>query len=268
MTRLFDHFVITRFNVRMPWLSRFQAETRFCSPEWIRGRIELFDKYCFPSVAGQTCQKFRWLVYFDVDSPDFLREAIQLWQRCECFQPEYVDGFDLAQVRQTLRQLSNPSNTHILTTRLDSDDMLADNFVQAAQAAAQSVDHGFINMLHGFQLYGRHAFTVSHERNPFISLMEPIDTLATVVDGAHGDAHLHAQVIDVTEGRSWAQVIHGGNVANELDSRRERYPLWLAARGFSPMREIWSNLPRRVRMEELAADTSWAMRKLRKRIIP
>src|SRR5688572_28934565 len=59
-------FVVTLFNVK-----NFLDGTRD-NEEWIKwtiDRIEIFKKYCLPSVQNQTAQSFKWLLYFDSSTP-------------------------------------------------------------------------------------------------------------------------------------------------------------------------------------------------------
>lgn len=68
----FEHYILTRFN-----LSFFEGvDQASCSHEYLQYRFELFEKYCMPSMMGQTCQNFKWLVLFDINTPDEFKERI------------------------------------------------------------------------------------------------------------------------------------------------------------------------------------------------
>jgi len=66
----FEHFLLTRFNVRPDAVSPPPTE------EWLRHRLELFRRYALPSVAKQTVNPHQWLVLCDGGSPDWLRREL------------------------------------------------------------------------------------------------------------------------------------------------------------------------------------------------
>lgn len=47
------HYLLTRFNLAL-WQEDKNGQT-IDREEWIRKRLKLFETYCLPSVAGQTC---------------------------------------------------------------------------------------------------------------------------------------------------------------------------------------------------------------------
>jgi hypothetical protein len=80
--RDFDHFLLTRFNVRI--------EER-ASEGWLRHRLRYFEALCRASVVSQTEPSFTWLVYFDADrDPWFQTEIDRLSEGA--FEPIWVDG--------------------------------------------------------------------------------------------------------------------------------------------------------------------------------
>jgi hypothetical protein len=60
------HFVLTRFNVRMP-IYQHPDES------WLPERVRLFEQYCLPSFEAQTNTNFTWLIFADAQSPSWLR---------------------------------------------------------------------------------------------------------------------------------------------------------------------------------------------------
>jgi hypothetical protein len=50
---MFQHFVITRFNLRKKdWQT--SKKTQVLTDIWMEGRLELFEYYCFSSLKAQT----------------------------------------------------------------------------------------------------------------------------------------------------------------------------------------------------------------------
>ena len=61
----FAHFLITRFNISTP----FTGNTPILTDAWLTKRFELFEQFCFPSVAGQTNNNFQWIILFHPETP-------------------------------------------------------------------------------------------------------------------------------------------------------------------------------------------------------
>ncbi|MFU8764585.1 MAG: glycosyltransferase, partial [Haliea sp.] len=90
---MFDHFLITRFNLRNPRWTSSRSQHPALSEAWLQDRFDLFEQYCLPGVAAQSAAGFTWLVYFDVETPAQWLPRIQGYQRdCPQFQPVFVDG--------------------------------------------------------------------------------------------------------------------------------------------------------------------------------
>lgn len=81
------HYLLTRFNLAL-WQEDKNGQT-IDRGEWIRKRLKLFETYCLPSVAGQTCQEFRWILLVDADTPANLRERIKTYRNV-CAQMKFV----------------------------------------------------------------------------------------------------------------------------------------------------------------------------------
>lgn len=77
----FEHYIITRFNLPI-----FQPKVggrtfTSCSEEYLQYRFQLFERYCMPSVINQSCQNFKWLVLFDVNTPEPYKQKAALWHK-------------------------------------------------------------------------------------------------------------------------------------------------------------------------------------------
>ena len=69
-----QHFILTRFNLRIWRQDKHGSAVR--TREWLEHRFGLFEKYCLPSIANQTCKDFEWVVLFDDKTPDEFRNRI------------------------------------------------------------------------------------------------------------------------------------------------------------------------------------------------
>ena len=77
MKKQYLHFVITRFNIPARYAGRRNPAVAAIDPKtdeaYLDGRMALFEKYTFPSLAGQTNKEFKWLVLFSDQTPAEVR---------------------------------------------------------------------------------------------------------------------------------------------------------------------------------------------------
>jgi hypothetical protein len=213
---VFDHFVLTRFNVKMPIYAHGDEA-------WLAERIELFERYCLPSFKAQTNKDFTWLLFADQDSPDWFRQRLET---CVAGLAEvvYVDGFftgetAAAAVHERARRSS------VITTRVDNDDAIADDFIAVVQSQFRGQQLQLINLVNGAQYSRRHVYLRPYTRNPFISLVEQVghDLPRTVFVRRHFELDTVAPVANIrTSHPMWLQVVHGDNVLTELVGLRTR----------------------------------------------
>jgi hypothetical protein len=206
-----DHFILTRFNVRSFYHDHEPTDA------WLADRLELFRQYCLPSVAAQTDRRFRWLVFLDSKSPAWFRTEIEK-SAADVFEPVYVDGaFDADSVSTIVAGfVSAPT---VVTSRLDNDDAIAKDFVEVVRNACRGQDFEFVNLVNGAQLAERRVYLRPYTKNPFSSLVERPEGRAprTVFMEHHYLIDKHGPIRNVrTDHPMWLQVIHGGNVLNEV----------------------------------------------------
>jgi hypothetical protein len=213
----FNHFVLTRFNVRM------EMYPHVASDAWLRDRLELFRRYCLPCIQQQTTKNFRWVLFFDAGSPNWFRETIAELESAQVV-AIWVDGFfDADSVRAALRPLV--SSSHVITTRLDNDDAVAFDFVERIQDEFREQSLEFVNLVDGTQFANHKVYLRPYTRNPFISLIEQVseEPLKTVFVSRHFAVESVGHVHNVkTSHPMWLQVIHDDNTLNELVGLRAR----------------------------------------------
>ena len=205
------HFVLTRFNVRSFY---HKAEP---TDAWLRERLQLFEMYCIPCFRNQTETRFTWLVFLDSLSPLWLRQEIdKLSQGVFC--AVYVEGaWSQEFLSRTIGQLS--ATPYVITTRVDNDDAVANDFIQTIQSCFTEQDKTFVNLVNGAQYAGRKLYVRPYTMNPFSSLIERVanHAPATVFVEHHYRIDAYAPVLNArTAHPMWLQVIHGGNVLNEV----------------------------------------------------
>lgn len=224
------HVLQTRFSVRASWgFDEFPVD-------WLWERLALFDAYCMPSVANQTCKDFIWQVYCDAETHPAIVAELETRARALPELEIALTGPGHSSPKTHVARASKEDDRAILTTRLDSDDAISQGYIGAIQAHAEDFVAGgertlLLNFPRGFQLdheTGRLSFDWM-PRSSFHSLFErPGDGLTTVLAGNHSKFHeIHHTVHDDSI-VAWLMVIHGGNVINKLreyytgEAQRER----------------------------------------------
>jgi hypothetical protein len=206
-----SHFVLTRFNVR----SFYHASEP--TDEWLQERLRLFRRYCLPALANQSSSQFMWLVFLDDLSPQWFRQEIEKDARGS-FETVYVAGeFTSATVSEAVAARTDAP--YILTTRVDNDDAVSRDFVQTIQRCFQRQEFEFINLVNGAQYADGKVYVRPYTKNPFLSLVEAVGTAApeTVFVEHHYRVDDRGPVRNIrTAHPMWLQVIHGGNVLNEI----------------------------------------------------
>src|SRR6188768_508769 len=73
----FTHYLITRYNVPFKNWDKDKAGNQVGHEAWMEQRMDLFRKFCIPTIAGQTKQDFHWLIYVDTEINEEHLKAIQ-----------------------------------------------------------------------------------------------------------------------------------------------------------------------------------------------
>lgn len=213
----FDHVLLTRFSAVL-FPGQEPAEE-----DWLYYRLGFFVDACLPSVLSQRgAQPFDWLVLLDDRCSDGFRTDVEelaagaftpLWSH-EPFR-RHSFAADVA------RRSRAP---YLVTTRIDSDDAMATDFMAAVQGRFDGQDRLFVNFPHGIQIDRSGA--VYRNRvlsSPFLSFIERRRADAppeTVYVAKHARARHHAPLLEVRSPVMWAQVLHGSNLSNIANGTR------------------------------------------------
>lgn len=240
---MMHHYLLTRFNLAL-WQEDKNGQT-IDRGEWLRKRLKLFETYCLPSVAGQTCQEFRWILLVDADTPADLRERIKAYRNV-CTQMKFVavraeyacrfaDIFRQV-VAADVKQKGWNEGDLCLTTYLDNDDCIARTFVEQVQK--ECVGFGlsrdlkrFLSFDYGLQTFTqlRHFSTrIHYPNNHFLTLAECLSAAESSLSairtcygfGSHfllerrglaRVAHINNRELPM-----WIEIIHEENVDNDV----------------------------------------------------
>src|SRR5262249_44012250 len=203
----FAHVILTRFNLRRrghPPPNR----------DWLRHRVDLFARFCFPSVMGQTNMNFRWFVFVDPETPsDVLVDLRSLGDGAQVmFCP--LSGFDVHRATALVRQELGRSVDYLITTTLDNDDAIARGFVDEVQRQFHGQSFELLNFSSGLRLMlgSGKLYAVSLPASPFVSLIETVEAAVTIWGCLpHSSIAERFRVRDVHTPPLWLQVIHERN---------------------------------------------------------
>ncbi|NQX29475.1 hypothetical protein HQQ81_19180 [Microbacteriaceae bacterium VKM Ac-2854] len=215
--REFDHVILTRFSVR------FEGSAPH-DDAWLAYRWAFFCDALAASAQRQTVREFEWLVFFDIDTPAWLREQIDS-VGAGLFTPRYVSTWSSAVVQESVAELAGAP--YLITTRIDSDDAIATRFVEDIQAQFDAQASLYVNLLCGVQIERTgELYRYDEPSGAFISYIEKRiegELPRTVFfNSGHGYSRLFADILNVVGPPRWMQIIHGSNVANGVRGLRVR----------------------------------------------
>lgn len=209
----FEHYLLTRFS------AAFAPEVP-AQEEWLRYRLGFFVDACWSSVRGQQGADFTWLVLLDDRCPDDFRADVEtlaegtftpVWSH-EQWSPSIFG-----------RAIAGASPAHaaapwLLTTRLDSDDAIARDFMASVQREFTPTEGLFVDFPRGLQI-DRSGATYLYDQlsSPFLTFVErrrPDVDPSTVYAARHARARQWGPVREVSAPPMWLQVIHGTNLLN------------------------------------------------------
>ena len=218
---MFQHFLITRFNLRKTSWNTTRNNSQVLTDEWMKNRLKLFENFCYASVQKQTNTNFKWLVFFDKETDTKFRDMIgRLAKQFALFKPIYIDGMDafLPAIKEEIsHELSQP---YLITSRLDNDDCLSENYIEEVQNQFSQQDFMAIDYIDGYTLQIEPEVKLgkrTHLHNPFITLIEKSDTFETVWNRErHGEWSKVKQLKTIRNTYVWMSIIHGENKANDF----------------------------------------------------
>lgn len=238
------HFILTRFNLLI--FNKDKEGRNVRTTAWLEHRFELFERYCLPSIIGQTCQDFTWIVLFDSTTPDRFKEKIGEYQkRCPQLVPVYVKpegGRYFAQIfrdevvkrlneaRSEVQEFNGLSSSNrVLTTYLDNDDALDIHFVEDIQKRAAALQDGtFITYDSGYQFFTDYSYVmrIQYPRNHFMSVVEKAGVGVKTIYGYGSHYYINkikgVRIDHVKNQPMWCEVIHEKNMGNDAYFLRAR----------------------------------------------
>jgi hypothetical protein len=219
---MFEHFLITRFNLKNPNWGLTKNNEAILDEKWMEERMVLFENYCLSSVANQTNTNFKWLLFFDTTTSDFYQEKIKnLLETFPHFIAIYIDG--MALFHKSLNNYvseNTKGKSHLITSMIDNDDCMHKDYINEVQKQFNKQDFLAIDFINGYTLQIEPEFILGkkdHIFNPFISLIEKNENPKTVWFYDHHIWKKETRIKSIYGKRVWMSVIHGKNKVNEFD---------------------------------------------------
>lgn len=216
MTFGIDHVLLTRFN-----LPSVSAERIIRAKDgWLQQRVELFERYCLPSVRSQSNKEFRWIIYFDPESPEWLMRRIQEHRPLGLYQPFFRSSVSREELCADIRTVVGSPRAELITTNLDNDDGLATDFIDRIQSAGRKGERTALYIVEGLIKSENSLYVFKDPRNAFCSVRETWKSPTTCWSNWHNLLGENLPVIEICGKPGWLQVIHGRNVSNRIRGKR------------------------------------------------
>jgi hypothetical protein len=237
-----DHVLLTRFN-----LPSAGVESTFRTRDgWLEGRVALFERYCLPSVARQSHPNAKWLIYFDPDSPHWLKQ----WIASSCneqFVPVFRAEVDRTCLLSDIERLFPSKSRHLMTTNLDNDDGLGRDFVARLQKTDRTAPRRAVYLTRGLIKDASGVYLRRDRENAFCSVLETWDEPVTCWTDWHNRLQLSMPMVQIGGAPAWLQVVHGTNVSNRVrgmlvspDRYRDDF-VGLDDVPAAPVRQVWAD---------------------------
>lgn len=207
-----DHVILTRFNLPSAGVESIVR----AQDGWLRMRVALFEKYCVPSVLAQTNTNFRWLIYFDPESPDWLLSLIEDHRKSGTFVPVFRQSVTPAELIQDIRDITGARGAALITSNLDNDDAVAIDFVARLQDDVPTAPRAAVYLSHGLIKSPGGLYFRIDRHNAFCTVRETWDEPKTCWLDWHDRLPRHMPVRLIGGEPAWLQVVHGTNVSNRV----------------------------------------------------
>lgn len=234
----YKHLILTRFNLQYDPEKDIHIHS-----SWLDERFRLFELYCLPSIVGQTCQQFDWVIFVSDQTPEvYQQRLLQLTQASGNIHIElcpYYQNFN--DLYKSMGEKYIGENDFLLSTRIDSDDMLAANYVEILHnhISASTPCPVVITFTRGIQWFEHNqvAFGVRYNKNHFLNFWEKKPTIQTSLSVDHTLIHTK-DLLELEEPDMWCEIVHQSNLCNSyvpkyrysLTYTTKNYPIRMEAK--------------------------------------
>lgn len=213
----YKHILISRLNV---YYKTKTAGRGFDPDTWLLERIEIFKKFCFPSILNQSNKKFIWFFYIDSETPLEIRIDLE-----NTFKPypfikliaHHYESFNITKYFQNdIQDFLGEDFQYLVSSRVDTDDMLHKDYIATVQKKFNGQEYQAINFNYGlvYDVQSGVMSLMTHRYNPFLSLIEKRteNGFRTIFQKSHTDYRNDTKKIEIKiKELMWCQTIHGLN---------------------------------------------------------
>ncbi len=216
-----DHFIITKFNDYFPkhrWISPHLG----IDEEWLEKRLGLLNDFTIPSIKAQTDRDFTWILKCHPKTPLWARRILDAEDFVVSYEEEIHNSISVqasVSFAKIIRRLTKAK--YIITTRLDSDDVISKDHIKLVKEGVQpnkffDFGRGIVKIKNDYFLHYKSG------TSQFCSYMECSDVLLTVYHKIHPvieDNECIKNRVDL----GWMQNHHDSNIGADLKAGRT-YP--------------------------------------------
>lgn len=188
--------------------------------------MDWFEKWTLPSVVGQSCKDFQWLVFFAEDTPaDVLKRAESWPAKVVLVPPCKTPNYCIHMVRAAIRLavLANATTYNVAQVRLDNDDRIAFDFVETLRAHLVKGDR-WISFNHGSMWKNGGVWHRFKILNPMMIYVGSVTELYTAC--CFNTNKVNESEVKVIEGQPmWQVMIHDNNIINHTVPVNWRKPM-------------------------------------------
>jgi Putative rhamnosyl transferase len=221
----FTHYLVTRFNVPVENWDKDKAGRPTLDEPWMTHRLWLFRKYCVPTITGQICKNFQWIIYCDIHTSFIKKTQIEESVRMIPGTMIRLVGHQGEMMSDLRKLISGAATPYVITTRLDNDDGLGQNLIQNVQEHFKEADKLLLNPSSGI-LYDINEKVMTRmrnsKRNHYTSLIEKnknAEELLTVLGFPHDNPPAGVIIENMAGDRAWLKIIHEKNIKSQLKGR-------------------------------------------------
>lgn len=220
----FEHYLLTRFNIRIASMLTKQLDAIDISRNelYLKNRFRLFFTYTAPSVISQTNKNFEWIILFSDNTPEQFKSRMhKLTEKHEFIHVLYVKDNENS---------TDVINAHILkkkcdwliTSRLDNDDALASTYIDDVQSYYKNHEEKKYALIFndGYQYEEKSCVMARYHfpKNHFSSLLsEYCSSPDSILNYRHTDIDKAVMLKEVnTDYPNWMEIVHDTNVTNRM----------------------------------------------------
>lgn len=223
----FKHFIGTRFNLMTIDWKRTKSGNEVLTEEWLSDRFEIFEKFCLPSVMQQSELNFHWCIFFDENTPKRYFDRINaIKEKFPNISPILIGEMsELVHAFRNFILSKMDGHSHIITTRLDNDDLIHVDFVSSIQSLFRPRDLCVIDLRRGYQVSidvePSEVRNYSHPYNSFLSVIEPVNDFSTIYSRQH--YHWKNEETIIFDNKPlWIELSHDQNYVNHRQTKLKR----------------------------------------------